>query len=487
MRPGTNDTIQSQLPPTTPPTNTGTWLVAGVTSQGPTAPQPASSFSVWQQIYGGRGTNPLLSDSVETHFAQGGSQVVTARVVGPGAVSALIAITGAGSASSITVTAIGPGVYANGYKVVIATVSGGYSITIEDSSSNVLETSNTLVTVADAVAYGQTSQYVTVAANGTVVPTPGTYTLATGADDIADITTTQYANALALFTAQYGPAQVSCPGVTTTAVLTAVVQHCNTAGPPGFRVAIGDLPDSTSAATLIGDASSITSLGTLGRCVGLFTPWMDIAPVSGTTGNRAVPPSAFYTGLAAKSDAASATSAVPSGNPNLPIAGLNGVLTTAVDAHATFSDADRQSLNTAGINVIRPMANGFRIYGNVTVVNRITDPLYYQLSNARLDMAILANAQAIQEEYMFTQLDGLGIDIANFGGELVNMMTEWQGVGALFPNSAGVFFTVDTSPDVNTPTTEAEGELLGTIAYARSAGAEQVNLNIVRASAATGV
>jgi hypothetical protein len=133
------------------------------------------------------------------------------------------------------------------------------------------------------------------------------------------------------------------------------------------------------------------------------------------------------------------------------------------------------------------MAGGFRIYGNVTAVNRLSDPLYFMLSNVRLDMAIEAQANEIQETYMFSQLDGNGVDLADYGNDLGNMMTEWQTLGALFPNSQGVYYTVDTGVDVNTPTTESEGIEAATIAYARAPGAEQVNLNIVRASAATGV
>jgi hypothetical protein len=476
MRPGTNVTIQNALPPTTPPVNTGTWFTAGVTSQGPVSPQLCQSFAQWQSVYGARGTNPILSDSVETYFAQGGSQVYTARTVGPAAISAFVLI----PTSSITVTAIGPGTYANGFKVIVATVTGGYTITIEDSNSNILEVSNTLVTVADAVAYGQTSSYVIVTANGTAAPTAGNYTLATGADDVASITTTQYANSLALFTTDLGPGRVSVPGITTTAVLSAVAAHCATAGPPGFRIGVGDLPDSNVAATLIGDVTPVTALGTQARYIGLLAPWMDIAPVSGTAGNRGVPPSAFYAGLAAKNDG-------NTGNPNLPIAGINGILETAVAAHATFSATDLQSLNTAGVNVIKKVAGTFRIYGNVTAVNRISDPLYFQLSNVCLDMAVLAKAHGIQEEYMFSQIDGNGNDAAAYGGELTNMMSEWQTLGALFPNSAGVFFEVDTASDVNTPVNEAQGILTATLAYARAPGAEQVNLGIVRASAATGV
>ncbi|MGZ4530807.1 MAG: phage tail sheath subtilisin-like domain-containing protein [Mycobacteriaceae bacterium] len=428
-------------------------------------------------MYGQRGTNPLLSDSVETYFREGGSQVVTARVVGPGAVYASVNLLDSGSAASCTVKAIGPGAYANGYKIVVATVTGGYTITIEDSSSNVLEESNLLVTLSDAVNYGVTSSYVTITATGTNRPASGTFTLASGADDISSVTTTQYQAALALFTRDFGPGQVSVPGVTTSAVLTALAQHAQSLG----RVAYGDLPDATSAATLEGDASPITALGVTARTCALWTPWVDIAPVAGSTGLRAVPPSAFAAGRAAANDAAT-------GNPNLAAAGVRGILTTPVQLHATFSDADREALNTAGINVIRPMARSFRIYGNVTAVNRLADPLYFMLSNARLDMAIQAQANAIQEEYMFSQIDGAGNDAASFGNELVNMMTEWLTLGALFVGVNGTpAFTVDSGSDVNTSTTESQGELLATIAYVRSPGAEQVNLNIVRASVAQGL
>ena len=40
--------------------------------------------------------------------------------------------------------------------------------------------------------------------------------------------------------------------------------------------------------------------------------------------------------------------------------------------------------------------------------------------------------------------------------------------------------SVDTGSDVNTITSEAAGNLTATLAYRRSPGAEQVNLNLVR-------
>jgi hypothetical protein len=377
--------------------------------------------------------------------------------------------------TSITVTAIGPGAYANGYKVVVATVTGGYTIQIQDSNSNPLETSNVCVTVGDAVLYGQTSSYVTIVATGSGVPTAGTYTLATGADDAVDITTTQYAAALAQFTYGMGPGQVSAPGQTTTAILTAVQAHATL----NNRRAFGDLADtafassSSATATLVAAAAPITALGTGAHDISLWAPWVDIAPVVGGTGTRQVPPSAIAAAAYAVVDVL--------GNPNQAAAGVNGIVTGILDVRQAFVDADRQTLNYAGVNVIRAMAGGFRIYGFVTACNRITDPLYWQLPNTRLDMYIRAQGEAIAEEYFASQIDGQGLDAARYGNQLTLMLGQlYSPVGALFGATAQDAFSVDTGSDVNTLTSEAAGNLTATLAYRRSPGAEQVNLNLVR-------
>lgn len=476
-RPGTNVAAQTQLPPSTPPVSTGTWFVAGVTAKGPTTPTPVFSFQQYQQVFGLRTTtSALMSDAAESYFNEGGATLVVARTVGPGAVTALIALEDAASSPSITVSAIGPGAYANGYQVVVAGSPTAYTITIEDASSNVLEVSNTLTSVADAVAYGVSSSVVRIAATGSVSPAVGTFTLATGADDLGSITTTQYSNSLATFAYTMGPGQVSVPGVTTTAVLTAVANH----GVANNRVAYGDLPDTANASsgsatsTLTGDATPVRALGVAARNIALWTPWIDIAPVVGGLGNRAVPPSAFAAAKAAVNDAAT-------GNPNVPTAGVNGVLSTPLDVRQTFADSDRQTLNLAGVNVIRAMNGGFRIYGFRTATNPTTDPLYWMLNNVRLDMYITAAGQAIAEDYVFSQIDGQGLDAARYGGDLSLMMNNlYSPLNALYGDTAADAFTVDTSSDINTPTSEQGGNLIAVLAYRRAPEAEQVNLNLVR-------
>lgn len=473
MRPGTNVTILTAPPDNTFPTDTGTWFAAGVASQGPTGAQLVTSFQQFQSVYGNRGTNPTLSDSMETFFKEGGARAYVARVVGPAATGALVVLNDSVPAPSLLVTAIGPGPYANGYKVVIVGTPTNYTIQIQDSASNVLETSNTLTSNADAVGYGQTSSYVVIKSLGANSPAAGTFTLAGGVDDTTNITTTQRTNALNTFAPTLGPGQVSIPGATATADITAIFQHAQN----NNRIALCDLADTSTVATLTSAAASVTALGPAARSGSLWAPWVDIQPLSGSTGLRSVPPCAFVAAKCAQVDAL--------GNPNVPAAGQNGILNTPADLHAlgatgTPSDTERSTLNLAGVNVIKSVGSSFRIYGFRTAVNWLTDPNYWQLNNARLDMAIVAKSQAIEENYVFTQIDGQGLDAAAYGNDLKSMLLTYYRMGALYGATAADAFVVDTGPDVNTPALNATGTLAATIACRRSPEAEQVNLNIVR-------
>jgi hypothetical protein len=202
---------------------------------------------------------------------------------------------------------------------------------------------------------------------------------------------------------------------------------------------------------------------------------VDIPPVTGGSGLRPVPPSAIAAAAYAVIDTL--------GNPNQAAAGISGIVSGISDVRQQFLDLDRATLNLAGVNIIRPMAGGFRIYGFVTLVNRISDPLYYQLPNTRLDMYIRAHGEAIAETYFGSQIDGQGLDAARYGNDLSTMLGELYAIpggGALYGATAQAAFDVDTSSDVNTPLSESMGNLTATLAYRRSPGAEQVNLQIVR-------
>src|SRR4051794_31065699 len=109
MRPGTNVTTQTAPPDLNAAPTTGTWFVAGIASQGPTGAQLVNSFQQYQQVFGQRGVTPLLSDCLETFFAEGGSQAHVSRVVGPAATAANVLLKDGSNNPSVGVFAKGPG------------------------------------------------------------------------------------------------------------------------------------------------------------------------------------------------------------------------------------------------------------------------------------------------------------------------------------------------------------------------------------------
>lgn len=483
MRPGINVTTLTSPPDANPSVNTGSWFVTGITSQGPTSVQLVTSFNQFTEIYGDRGSVPILWDSADTFFKEGGSRLFVARTVGPAATAANVTINDGSAAPAIAVSAIGPGAYADGYQIVVAGTPTSFTITVEDASGNALETSNELTSNADAVAYGNTSQVISVKSVGTGSPAAGTHSLVGGNDDVSGVTGTQYINTLTLFVKGLGVGQVSVPGVSDVTVQTALFQHAAAYN----RRAVVDFTDvttasqssSAAAATLKSAAAPIRALGQTARPGGLFAPWCDVAPLPGSIALRPVPASAFAAAKMAQVDASTVSATLPSGNPNIPAAGKNGILTTAVDVHATFTDTDRESLNDAGVNIIKPLNGGFRVYGYRTPVDANKDPEYFMLNNVRLDMAIIALAGVVQEDYVFSQIDGQGLDAADYGNDLTAMLTPFYTAGALYGATSQDAFSVDTSPDVNSAASEAQGNLVATIALRRSPEAEQVNLNIV--------
>jgi len=470
MRPGPNTQASTAIPPASSPTNTGTWFVVGPASQGPMTPTLITSFAQYVKIYGPRGTYAAaLFDAVEAYFSEGGSRLYVCREFGGTAKSAEVKLKHVAE-ESIKVEAIGPGIWANAFKIVVAESSGTYTITIKNAAGETLEVSPALTTVADAVAWSKASIYVIITATGTGAPTAGTFELTGGTDETAGINTATHEAALKKFGPELGPGQISLPGVTATAALEALFKIAA----EQKRRAVGDLPNHATKAELITAAAAIRGLGASTRAGSLWGSWQQFPPVVGTVAVRSVCPSAFVAAKCAVIDAL--------GNPNLPVAGKQGVLFNTLGQESSFTEPEVEELYLAGVNLTKVVAGQVRLYGNRTPVNPQTDPFYVQFGNVRLDMAIEWKGLAIEENFMFSQLDGEGNDTAAYGNALKSMMLDLYKVGAVFGATPQEAFTVDTGPDVNTVASEAESNCNATIAARRSPGADQVNLNIVRVS-----
>src|SRR5215831_2953000 len=432
-RPGVAVSILEIPSPVSVPLDTGTWFSLGLTDRGPAnTPTLIQSLDQFNTAFGTRQSYSVLYDAVETFFRESGAQVYISRVVGPGATVGTHPLNDAGAAVSLNVNAIGPGAWSANYKVaVVSGVAGGsYQLQITDINNVVLEQSGDLLDQGSAVTWSQYSNYVriTLGVSTNIPALAAPAALSAGNDDRSNVADAQWQTALDACSASLGPGQVSQPGRTSSTAYNQLTGHAQN----NNRVALLDLPNSGTVATLVGAASGITS-----RFAAAFCPWVIIPGITtGTT--RTVPPCALIAGLLGRND--------PALGSNMPAAGNNGQAQYCTDlSQPDWNDASRTQLNASACNVIRRMFGGIRNYGWRSLVNPTTDPSWVDFGNARLFMDLSAELDGIGENFIFQELDGQnGVTINSFHSALAGNLLNHYNAGDLFGDTPDQAFTVDT-------------------------------------------
>ncbi len=378
-------------------------------------------------------------------------------------------------AAALTLTALYPGPGGNGLYISVNNTGAAYTLTVQDVNANVLAVSPTLTSLGAGVTWASTTNLMTAVSSGSTLPSTASATAMTGGtDNRASATVTDWQAALAVLGPAFGPGQVFAPGATNTTVLgiwSALGTHALT----NNRVALCDMDDNQTAATLVTDIGSFGSGATASYCG--FWGGNRIIPgiAPGTT--RSVAPSAVIAAKCAIGDAR--------GNPNLMAAGVNFPITYATQPTSivsgapfdTYSLTDLYTLNSAGINTFHTFGQPEN-YGFVSAVPPSTDQVYWQLNHARLRMAILANAQILGQPYVFSQIDGQGSQAAQFGAALQGYLNNLWQAGALYGATANQAYLVDVGPDVNTPVSIQSGQLNANLTVAMSPGAQQVQITV---------
>jgi phage tail sheath protein FI len=451
VRPGVNVTLRSTPPARSIPTDTGVLFAVGLTDMGPAnRPLAVRSMADFERLFGLRQSYSVLYDAIDVFFREGGNLAYI----------------------SLVATAKGPGATYNNYKVgVRAGVAGGtFVVFVQDPNNVEIETSpdlaNQAAAIAWATAYSNTINLTLGAsANNPAVVAAGA--LAGGADDRASITDTQRQAALDAIKPDLGPGQVAMPGVTTDTMHVALVNHAGL----NRRVALLDAPDTATVATL--QASAVASRVGSQKYAGMFAPWV-VYPGVVPNSPRTVPPSALIAGLLARNDSRGA-------GPADPAAGDMGVSLQATDlSQVAWTDAQRGTLNTSGINVIRNVFGTIRNYGWRSLVDPVAEPLWQSFGHARLYMAIAARAAVIGEAYEFDTLDGAGKTISAFNSDLKGMLMDFYRAGNLYGATPQDAFTVDTGSQVNTPATLTNNELHAVLNVKMSPFAEMVQIEVVK-------
>lgn len=465
-------------PPRSAPTSTDALFVAVEAEKGPVnVATEINSKDALERVFGGRTlAGQLLFDTADAFFAEGGSRLVVSRYVGPAAVEATAnAFDAAGSTIpgdvSLVVTAKDPGEWANALNFEVTVNGTDFTIIVSHDVDGVLETSGLLADRAAAVAWSQdTSEYIdlTLGASAEDPRAQGPTGLTTGADDRASITLTQVETALEAFSHQLGPGQVTLPGRTAQTSHEALLEHAAA----NNRVALLDGADTAVVATLTA-ASAALGARTDARYGHLLAPWAVIpGVVQGTT--RQVPYSAIQAGILARNDSADQS-------PNQASAGENGRSRYAIDLTQTFTDAQYDTLDAAGVTLARETYGQIATEGIATVADPDSDPLWDQFQSTRLLMKLTSLAQAVAWRNRFNQIDGKGLVFSRLKSDLEGeVCLPYYRAGSLYGDSPEEAFRVDTGPQVNTPETIAAKQIRAAIGVRPSPGAELVYIQIAR-------
>lgn len=445
-------------------------FMVGVTERGRAG--MCQSFTEYKSKYGGRNADTRsLYDAARGFFEEsGGATLYISPIAGPTAAEA------EGDLSTfITVTARGTGVWGNTLQVKTVAPSslteqaaGGVVYSVLDGTVEV-ERSPSMVTVDEAIDWSERrSNYVIfepfTGVGATPDPEPAmTVTLTGGVDDPA-WTDVELPTALEQFPYELGPGQVSVPGSTDTSTCVAVAQHTLDT----YRVGMYDLPDETDPADVALTLSTLYDTPGIRNMLGLgpFISYPSETPPSSIL----VPPTGVASGIVARCD--------KSGDPSVSAAGADGYSARALGLSQTYSDSDREELNGLGAALFKEVYGQTRLYGYRTMAGPgETNWLFYQES--RVIMMIAHEANAILEEYVLKTMDGKGQILSRVATALTGVCSRYWVANALFGDTAGAAFRVDTvSP--NSLQTMAAGELHANILLKTSKLAEWIVLNLIK-------
>lgn len=387
---------ESLQPLADPAVGSGDYIAAFVgtsTRGGPVGPVLVSSWTQFQSLFGDIRTSPDdLHYGVWQYFANGGHLAYIVRGVNSNAVAATLTIndTQGTPAPTLKVTASSPGLWASDatsptriYVTVQPSAGGGrFDLTIEAGTGGGVLARETFV---DLTLDPADSRYAlaivnspTVGSRYVVLTTLGTWTGATNNPAVATkaplVGGTEGTGTPDLVAAAQKLAAIDAvltlnlPGISDGTVLTSVV---NWAAPRTniFVVVDGPKPAATDGAVEVTSALTtfVASLPT-SSYVAVYGPWLYLAdPASSVQGAmRLVAPGGAVVGQYVLTDTSRGIHKAP--------AGLDTSVRGVLGAHSQFTETQLDTLNTAGVNVIRKVTGaGFCIMGARTLNTRMPD------------------------------------------------------------------------------------------------------------------
>jgi hypothetical protein len=280
--------------------------------------------------------------------------------------------------------------------------------------------------------------------------------------------TTDVANALALFPESLGPGQVAAPEETPgAATFGKLLDHAAATN----RFALMDVAnnDTVVAMTTLGGAIPVTNT----EYGALFGPWVNIPGPAGVIGAsaRQVPASAIMAGLIARADAGE--------NPNRAAAFRDFPLQYVDSFVRTVTDAERNTLMAAGVNMFAEVYGVLQMRGFQTAVDQTADNPFWQANVSRTRMWIVARAKSAGEHYVGRPIDGRELLARALAGDLEAMLLGLYEANGLYGETPQKAFSVTVNPSVNTVESIAQGELRAVMEVRPTLHATRILIDLV--------
>lgn len=489
-RPGVNIIPQESSSIRTSPTDTGVTFTAIVAERGPTGViYDCQSFNDFRRTFGERlNWTARYWDAIESFYKYGSGELKIVRVPGgPAAAKADADLLDAADPAviSLTITAVGTGVWYNGIRVTVESDDDDNVrvVVTHLTDPSVNEASLFYDNQLDLVDWSKNSRYIRLALGAsTALPAEAVAVALTGgADDQANITQDIRTDTLdSLLNSKSGPGQVGIAGESSAAgwdAILAMAEKINGSAILGY-------PDTADEATLTTLARTARARGRAGAAFAGYLIEPGVAP--GKT--KLVAPELAVCAKIAVHDA------VTDGwGQNKPVAGLRrGVLQRCLGvsqgSSANWLDEDAVTrLNGEGVNLIREINGQVVIYGWRSLTDPVADPGWVNFGHRRMQTALTAKANAAMEPFVFDEIDGEGQLLGKVNGALVAQVVQpYFLAGSLYGANPQEAYRVDTA-SVNDDTTAENRELNAAITVVESEFAEEINVYLTKNMISQGV
>ncbi len=423
----------------TGPVSTGlapasTFFIVGETERGTdTIAVPVSSLEEYTTNFGGYQANKYTYQQVRTFFEEGGARVVVARATAADATPAIKALfANPAAAAGITLTAVGNGDWGNSLYVAVANNDdANFDISLYYGGTDVANI------VAQTTGHQSLTSAVEAIENSSAFGRYCTAALTTGASAsalLADLAVDEFAggddgaigesdftNALALFTEEFGAGAVSIPGIadgsSDATLWDAIKAHCVT----NKRIGILSLHSDASVLAAIAASEGYgASDNTNHEYVAMYYPWVKIPSGSGV--NLTIPPDAYVAANRSK-----AHNRIGSWQP---FAGVSTESSFVNGIATAIGRTDSQNLDNARMNAIRVINGTVRIYGARSHSTNLAQWRF--ITHRDTVNYVVERCEIALEPLVFSTINGRRTVYSDIGSALKGVMEPIRIAGGLF-------------------------------------------------------